>query len=223
MKKLLPLILLISTICSPQNIRSYNISVNQGDESQVGELFKEFHGKHKRKSGAITLQRVQFLNDVTHRILLTGNPNNWGWEVQPPESEWQAYRRGNMAYRKSAPGSYTGKSLYWKDGDRSKYNVGRQWFFKANDRVKFASAYVKFAKAIEAEEWNQKSTGLHMHSLKSMWYETDETRIHFDNGMVQDISYPDGRIERFQNGKLIHIFGNKLSGDELLSAYLNKV
>jgi hypothetical protein len=62
-----------------------------------------------------------------------------------------------------------------------------------------------------------------MHSLKSMWYETDETRIHFDNGMVQDISYPDGRIERFQNGKLIHIFGNKLSGDELLSAYLNKV
>jgi hypothetical protein len=41
--------------------------------------------------------------------------------------------------------------------------------------------------------------------------------------MVQDISYPDGRIERFQNGKLIHIFGNKLSGDELLSAYLNKV
>jgi hypothetical protein len=81
----------------------------------------------------------------------------------------------------------------------------------------------KFAKAIEAEEWNQKSTGLHMHSLKSMWYETDETRIHFDNGMVQDISYPDGRIERFQNAKLIHMFGNKLSGDELLSAYLNKV
>ena len=81
----------------------------------------------------------------------------------------------------------------------------------------------KFAKAIEAEEWNQKSTGLHMHSLKSMWYETDETSIHFDNGMVQDISYQDGGIERFQNGKLIHIFGNKLSGDELLSAYLNKV
>ena len=149
MKKFLPLILLISTICSAQNIRSYNISVNQGDESQVGELFKEFHGKHKRKSGTITLQRVQFLNDVTHRILLTGNPNNWGWEMQPPESEWQAYRRGNMAYRKSAPGSYTGKSLYWKDGDRSKYNVGRQWFFKVNDRVKFAAAYVKFAKAIE--------------------------------------------------------------------------
>lgn len=81
----------------------------------------------------------------------------------------------------------------------------------------------KFAKAIEAEEWNQKSTGLHMHALQSMWYETDETRAHFNNGMVQDISYPDGRIERFQKGELIHIFGEKLEGEELLNAYLSKV
>jgi hypothetical protein len=80
----------------------------------------------------------------------------------------------------------------------------------------------KFAKAIEAEEWNQKSTGLHMHSLKSMWYETEETQKHTDDGMVQDLSYPDGHIERFQNGKLIHVFGTKLEGDDLLNAYLSK-
>lgn len=80
----------------------------------------------------------------------------------------------------------------------------------------------KYSKLIEADEWNKASTGMHMHTLKSMWYETEETQKHTDNGMVVDYSYPDGHIERFQDGKLIHIFGKKLEGDELLEAYINK-
>lgn len=75
---------------------------------------------------------------------------------------------------------------------------------------------------IEAEEWVKQSSGVHMHGLTSMWYETEETKKHFDNGgMVTDYSYPDGHIERFQDGKLIHIFGEKLEGDALLEAYLD--
>lgn len=77
----------------------------------------------------------------------------------------------------------------------------------------------KYSMLIEADEWNKQSTGMHMHRLKSMWYETEETQKHTDNGMVVDYSYPDGHIERFQNGKLIHIFGEKLEGDALLEAY----
>ena len=80
----------------------------------------------------------------------------------------------------------------------------------------------KYSMLIEADEWNKQSTGMHMHSLKSMWYETEETQKHVDNGMVVDYSYPDGHIERFQKGELIHIFGEKLEGDALLNAYVNK-
>jgi hypothetical protein len=36
---------------------------------------------------------------------------------------------------------------------------------------------------------------------------------------VTDIEYNAGYIERFQNGKLIHTFGKKMSDEELLNAY----
>ena len=80
----------------------------------------------------------------------------------------------------------------------------------------------KYSMLIEADEWNKQSTGMHMHSLKSMWYETEETQKHTDNGMVVDYSYPDGHIERFQDGKLIYTVGKKLEGDALLAAYKDK-
>lgn len=79
----------------------------------------------------------------------------------------------------------------------------------------------KYEKMIEAEEWVKGCTGMHMHRLDSMWYETEETKKHLEKGMVTDYSYPDGHIERFQDGKLIHIFGEKLEGDALLEAYLD--
>lgn len=79
----------------------------------------------------------------------------------------------------------------------------------------------KYQNLVEAEKWQKQCTGLHVHKLKSMWYETDETKKHTDNGMVADYSYPDGHIERFQDGKLIHTFGKKLTEDELLEAYLD--
>ena len=37
-----------------------------------------------------------------------------------------------------------------------------------------------------------------------MWY--DNRPQDTDDGMVEDYQYNDGRIERFKNGKLIHIF-----------------
>ena len=89
------------------------------------------HGKYKRKSGGVTLQRVRFLDGVTHRIMVYGNPKDWGTEEKRPQMAWQSYLRGMRSLRSSAKGSYTAKSMYWKGGDRDKYKVGRQWLFKA--------------------------------------------------------------------------------------------
>lgn len=81
----------------------------------------------------------------------------------------------------------------------------------------------RHAQLIEAEKWNNQSTGLHLHSLKSMWYENDESIVFVKKGSVTDISYPDSHIDRFQNGKLVYTFGKKLQGEELLEVYKNRV
>ena len=150
MNKIILLSLLCTTfLISAQNIRVYNLNVDPQDAGSVAELFKEYHSKGKRKSGNVILQRVQFHNNVTHRVLLTGDPNNWGSAIERPESDWRAYLRGTRHFRKPTMGSYTASSAYWKAGDREKYNYGQQWLIKVKDPAKYASAWIKFAKDIE--------------------------------------------------------------------------
>ena len=150
MKKLI----LLSFLCSffllnGQNIRVYNLNVAPKDAGSVAELFREYHSKGKRKSGNVILQRVQFQDNVTHRVLLTGDPNNWGSAIERPESDWRAYLIGTRQFRRPTKGSYTASSAYWKAGNRDKYNFGQQWLIKVKDPVKYSSAWIKFAKAIE--------------------------------------------------------------------------
>ena len=47
---------------------------------------------------------------------------------------------------------------------------------------------------IEVEEWASQISDLHLHSLDSMWYETDESKL--DERPVVDRSYNSGRITR---------------------------
>tara|TARA_S200000501_G_scaffold362038_1_gene391082 strand:+ start:706 stop:1377 length:672 start_codon:yes stop_codon:yes gene_type:complete len=150
MKKILLLLVLFFALSlDAQNIRVYNFNVAPHNAGSVANLFEEYHSKGKRKSGNVILQRVQFQNNVTHRVLLTGNPNNWGSAIERPNSEWSAYLRGTRPFRRPTEGSYTATSAYWKAGDREKYNYGQQWLLKVKDPAKYASAWIKFAKAIE--------------------------------------------------------------------------
>lgn len=71
---------------------------------------------------------------------------------------------------------------------------------------------------LEAEEWAKGLTDMHLHRLKSMWY--DDRPQDTDEGMVMDIRYNSGIIERWQNGVLIHTFGKRLSSKELVDAYI---
>lgn len=49
-----------------------------------------------------------------------------------------------MHQQSKAPGSYTGKSLAWKEGDREKNNVGQMWMMKVADSKKYLAAHNKF-------------------------------------------------------------------------------
>ena len=70
---------------------------------------------------------------------------------------------------------------------------------------------------LAAEEWANEVSGLHAHSLTSMWYETNPEDM--DDGGVLDVHYNDGRIERSKDGKIIRVMGERLTGQALIDKF----
>ena len=150
MKKivLISIAFMITNCALTQNIRVYNWDFKNGSEAQVEKIFEQYFNK-ARKSGSAILQRVRFLDNVTHRILITGDPANWGSKDEITDIEWNAFLRGMWMHQQSkAPGSYTGKSLVWIEGNREKNNVGQIWIMKVADSNKYLNAFNKFIEQV---------------------------------------------------------------------------
>ena len=71
---------------------------------------------------------------------------------------------------------------------------------------------------LEAEEWAKGISGIHAHSLSSMWYDTRPQDTQ-DGKSVVDRSFNNGLIERTLHDGSIVYFGTELKGDELIDAY----
>lgn len=70
-------------------------------------------------------------------------------------------------------------------------------------------------KQLLAEEWAKGVQHIHVHSMKSMWY--DNRPQDTDSGNVIDITYNDGTIEReLKSGEIVYMVENKLTGKELV-------
>ena len=126
MKKnvLISIALMVTDLVFAQSIRVYNWDFKNGSEAQVEKIFEQYFNR-ERKSGSAIFQRVRFLDNVTHRMLITGDPANWGSKDEITDVEWNAFLRGMWMHQQSkAPGSYTGKSLVWFEGDREKNHFG---------------------------------------------------------------------------------------------------
>ena len=73
---------------------------------------------------------------------------------------------------------------------------------------------------LEAEEWAKIPKSVHIHRISSMWYETEDSKKFLDKGNVTDVQYNNGIIKRQQDGKTVHIFGEEITGEELVRAYV---
>ena len=71
---------------------------------------------------------------------------------------------------------------------------------------------------LEAEEWAKGVSGIHAHSLSSMWYDTRPQDTE-DGKSVVDTHYNNGLIKRTLDDGSIVYFGKELKGDELIDAY----
>ena len=75
---------------------------------------------------------------------------------------------------------------------------------------------------LEAEEWAKGVSGIHAHSLSSMWYDTRPQDTE-DGKSVCDRHFNSGLIERTCDDGSIVYFGVELTGDALIDAYQRKV
>lgn len=71
---------------------------------------------------------------------------------------------------------------------------------------------------LNAEEWARGIRTIHSHRLNSMYY--DDRPEDTVDGAVTDKEYNNGVIERYKEGKLIHTFGEPLTGQALIDSYM---
>ena len=132
------------------SVRMYNLNVKRGYESSVVETFSDFAGGQKWKSGGVMLQAVGFKDGVTHRIVVWGDPENWGTEKEKTDEEWALYREkmNNYTYPNTG-GNAMGSLLGFTEGDWKKNLSARVYDVKVHDPAKFKKAWDKNVKAAE--------------------------------------------------------------------------
>tara|TARA_B100000945_G_C19855760_1_gene356034 strand:+ start:118 stop:390 length:273 start_codon:yes stop_codon:yes gene_type:complete len=83
--------------------------------------------------------------------------------------------------------------------------------------TQYRNAVQKHLLLLEAEEWANSPKAIHTHATSSMWYDTrpEDTA----DGHVTDIEYNSGLVVRSKNDKIIHTFGERLTGDALIDSY----
>lgn len=149
MKNAFYFIFFLCSICYSQNVvRYYNINVKPGQASSYKAVFDEFQQGREWKSGGLFLQAVQFRNDITHRVVLWGDPENWGTVEPWKEFEWAAYRaKRNVHIESRAPDSAMGTVLAFTSGDVAANPTGKVWDIKVENPKKFKAAWDKIVSA----------------------------------------------------------------------------
>ena len=152
MKKTIFLLTLLFSfsLVAQRSLRVFNLNVKRGYESSVVETFSDFSSGEKWKSGGVMLQAVRFKNGVTHRIVVWGDPENWGTERERTDDEWDLYleRMNNFTYPNTAD-SAMGSILAFTEGDWKKNPSARVYDVKVHEPDKFKKAWDKNAKAAE--------------------------------------------------------------------------
>ena len=85
----------------------------------------------------------------------------------------------------------------------------------------FNDAVERQRQLLLAEEWASGVSSIHAHSIDSMAYD-DRPEDTANGEGVTDTEFNNGLIQRTKNGKVIHYFGTKLEGEDLIAAWRQK-
>jgi len=158
--------LLALSLSAQTSVRYYNLNVKRGQAANVLKLFTDFSEGGKWKSGGVMLQGVGFKNGVTHRIVVWGDPSNWGTENPWTEEKWELWseKMNDLTYP-NTPDSSSGSVLsFTQGGDWEKYPTARVYDVRVHEPSKFKSAWDKNVKAAK-EILDGRSMGLVSYEL----------------------------------------------------------
>ena len=139
--------LICSAAIAQNTVYVYNLNVKRGHAAEVVKTFSDFAGGEKWKTGGVMLQSVGFKNDVTHRIVVWGDPENWGIERERSDEEWALYnaRMSKYTYPNSIDNAM-GSIINFSEGDWKNNTSARVYDVRVHEPTKFLSAWNKNVK-----------------------------------------------------------------------------
>ncbi|MFQ3181171.1 MAG: hypothetical protein ACI9Z4_000763 [Polaribacter sp.] len=143
MKKIVYLLLFLSTFCYSQNaFMEYQFSAKRGTESAILALTDVFWGDAEFKSGGINIQAFNIGNDKsTHRIVVYGDPANMGRKDSlSTEDKWGLFKQELNNHIEDWTHSSSGNVISWV-GDYEDYDYVQIFEFKASDPIAFKAAH----------------------------------------------------------------------------------
>lgn len=126
MKKILYLIFFVSISGFSQAFMEFQFDAKRGTQDAILSLTDEFWGEAEFKSGGINIESIQIGNErSSHRILLYGDPSNWGRldTLNVNRDKWQAFVQKLNNHIEDWTHSSSGHVLSWEsdDSDDNKY------------------------------------------------------------------------------------------------------
>lgn len=144
MKKLIYLLILfITTFSFSQNaFMEFQFEAKRGAQTAILALTDEFWGDAEFKSGGINIQAFNIGNEIsTHRIVLYGDPANWGRsDSLSNEDKWAVFSHKLNNHIEKWTHSSSGNVISWV-GDNDDYKYAQIYEFKASDPSAFKAAH----------------------------------------------------------------------------------
>jgi len=156
MKKLsITLLVLFSTLAYSQNaFMVYEFEAKRGCQDAILELADGFWGEANFKSGGIDIERMEIGGEPsTHRIVLYGDPANWGRsDTTVTKAQWEAFIEKFQNFVEEWTFSTSGEILNWVGSDdNDAYQYGHIYDFKAEDEEAFKAAHEKLVGELSSE------------------------------------------------------------------------
>ena len=145
MKRFIYLLFFVSTVSFSQNaFMEFQFEAKRGAQTAILALTDEFWGDAEFKSGGINIQAMNIGNEIsTHRIVLYGDPANWGRsDSLSNEDKWAVFSHKLNNHIQKWTHSSSGNVISWT-GDNDDYKYAQIYEFKASDPSAFKAAHDK--------------------------------------------------------------------------------